>query len=501
MKIKNMKVFLYVIIVIIPTIILTTLGIDQRIDSIEEEENDHLRWVASIHKQQFEQLMMESTTSIEILALSLEELLDNHPLHLDNIERLLEKTKNADPRYGGLYVLDSKGILLYGTDKTFVGANLINKDYIQSVLLTQNTIVSDNQVTLSNELNILPIVAPILDSHSNTVGIVMAHIRVDYLVNVMNILTPDQTILVNNINGDPVFGMNLPENFKTQQLEWSETPLEMLPWSILILKEDTNLSPYLGGFIVIGLITFFLSNVCYIIAQYIMLVRRAAHEKSQNEAQKLELVGTLAASTAHEIRNPLTGIKGLIQLLSEKYKSEDDQLYFKVIDKEVERINQIVSEFLILGKPTVLKTETLDLRNILDEIKPLIQSEANLYNVVLSCSYPDRPLLISSAKDQLKQVILNITKNAFESMEDEGTLAIDVQLKQNKVALTITDTGVGMSPEELTHIFQPFYTSKTDGTGLGLVVCKRIIQSFGGQISIHSQKNKGTKVIIELPNI
>lgn len=149
-----------------------------------------------------------------------------------------------------------------------------------------------------------------------------------------------------------------------------------------------------------------------------MLKRQTKLERVQIEAQKLELIGTLAAGIAHEIRNPLTGIKGLVQLLSEKYQDQTDRFYFSVINKEIARINQIVSEFLILGKPTVQKMSYTDIRDIIVDLNPLIYSEANLYNVQYEYSLPDEPAILYCTVDQMKQVLLNLTKNALEAMKD-----------------------------------------------------------------------------------
>jgi two-component system, sporulation sensor kinase D len=207
----------------------------------------------------------------------------------------------------------------------------------------------------------------------------------------------------------------------------------------------------------------------------------------------------LAASTAHEIRNPLTGIKGLIQLLSEKYQTEKDQQYFSVINQEINRINQIVSEFLILGKPTIQKREIIDIREIFLELRPLIESEAMLSNITWSHHFPSQPVHIVCSKDQMKQVILNVVKNAFESMNGGGTLLIEVSNIKDKCNIKITDSGIGIPKENLAKLFDPFYTLKESGTGLGLAVCKTIIQSFGGSIQITSEENKGTVVNIYLP--
>ena len=168
-------------------------------------------------------------------------------------------------------------------------------------------------------------------------------------------------------------------------------------------------------------------SILFLLAQYMLLKRQTKLERQQNELQKIELVGTFAASTAHEIRNPLTGIKGLVALLKEKYKDEQDQFYFSVIEQEIERINEIVSEFLILGKPTAIIEQTYDVRTILNEVALIIQSEANLHNIVFHLHLPDHPVHIRCSKDHMKQVVLNITKNAIEAMTSNDTLTIVVK--------------------------------------------------------------------------
>lgn len=491
------KFFLYFLTVITPTALATFLFININVEQSKDEHMDYLNWVASIHKQQVEQLMLESITSLEILGLSLEEMMDSQD-NRKNINQILKEATEVDPRYSGIYVLDTQGTAIYGTEETLMGYTLFSHDHVLSVLKTKHTTISDESIRLENGLDVLAVASPILNEDLGVKGIVIAHIRVDYLLNVMNILTPDQTIKFMNIHNKPILEMNMPSK-PEGDLEWVTIPLDRLPWEINVQMKEQDISPLVGRFILMSVLTFVLINIFYIIIQYFLLLRRASLEKAQNEAQKLELVGTLAASTAHEIRNPLTGIKGLMQLLSEKYNTEEDQLYFSVIGQEINRINEIVSEFLILGKPAVLKTDRIDLRNILDELKPLIESEANLYNCIFTMSYPDDPLPILCVKDQLKQVILNITKNAFESMGDKGQVTIIAEMKNNQVVLTVSDTGIGMTTDELKQIFQPFYTSKDHGTGLGLVVCKRIIESFNGHISLTSLKHIGTRVTIHLP--
>ena len=154
---------------------------------------------------------------------------------------------------------------------------------------------------------------------------------------------------------------------------------------------------------------------------------------------------------------------------------------------------------MILGKPSAVKTEIFDARNIIFGLVPLIEYEAKRNQHQLSLKVSDDPLYIKSSKDQMKQVILNITKNAIEAMNEKGSITISLHQITNEVHLSISDTGSGITPKQMKKIFHPFYTSKNSGTGLGLVICKRIIESFNGKIEIMSDKNKGTTVHIKLP--
>lgn len=133
------------------------------------------------------------------------------------------------------------------------------------------------------------------------------------------------------------------------------------------------------------------------------------------------------------------------------------------------------------------------------EIEPIIQSEANLMNVELIIDYADVELPISCVKDHLKQVILNLSKNSLQAMPNGGKLRIIVEKLAQTCVIRVEDTGVGMPKEQLTKAFSPFFTMKKDGSGLGLTECKRIIESFGGQIVINSKPYFGTQVEITLP--
>ncbi|KAB7707876.1 two-component sensor histidine kinase [Bacillus aerolatus] len=489
---------IYFFIVVLPAI-LSIIGCYQFLsDRAGEQQHEKLEWVATIHRNQMDQFINETKVSMDILAVSTEEELQNlNKARTMKIQTMLKKMAGKDPRYGGIYVLDFEGNLLVGTNDLLKQYNLRDKPYITEALLTKDTAVSDEAETLSNNQPVIAIATPVMnDEHVE--AILVSHIRLDYMKNIMRMLTPEHSISIENAKQIPIFSVNEKlETDKTEQIV--KYPLAQLPWNLVISTYESNKSNLFPLTLMFGAAIIILLHIVFLLVKYVMLKRQTKLEKMQQEAQKLELIGTLAASTAHEIRNPLTGIKGLVQLLNEKYDNTEDKLYFAVINKEIERINQIVSEFLILGKPTAQRVQTVDIREIIFDLNPLIRSEANLYGIEYNLTLPEQEVWVQLNVDQMKQVLLNLTKNAFEAMPKEGQLSVMILKGEEDCHITIADTGSGIKKEDLDLIFKPFFTSKEDGTGLGLVVCKRIIESFGGMIEIESELGFGAVVNITLP--
>ncbi|MFD2443310.1 ATP-binding protein [Bacillus sp. CGMCC 1.16607] len=488
------NIFIYFLIVLLPTILSSSYYLHFITQKEEQERTEYAKWIGSIYQRTWDTFIGETMTSLKILSLSSLITEDSK----EKIKPLLMKIHQTDPRFGGLYILNPKGKVLEGSNSFLVDTDLSSKEYIQTVIKSKDSIISDYSEMMINNQRVVGLATPVIDDHQHLKAIILANLRIDYIENTMRVLSPEEKIKVISSSNNEMISLNDKSKIKNVK-EWISVPIEQLPWTIKVKIAPVNIKAILIDLSKFILSLFIITNILFLLSKYLFLKRQASHERAQNEAQKLELVGSLAASSAHEIRNPLTGIKGLVQLLSEKYKSEEDQYYFSVIQNEIERINEIVSEFLILGKPTAQKLEKLDLRQVIHEIEPLIVSEGNLHQVKCTVSVPLDPIIISCSKDQLKQVILNITRNAFESMDKEGCLSIDITHNGTQCQLVFTDTGIGISKEGLKKIFLPFFTTKDTGTGLGLVVCKRIIQSFDGSIEMESEEGKGTKVTIQIP--
>ncbi|KON88605.1 hypothetical protein AF332_18550 [Sporosarcina globispora] len=216
-------------------------------------------------------------------------------------------------------------------------------------------------------------------------------------------------------------------------------------------------------------------------------------------------VGQLAAGIAHEIRNPLTTVKGFIQLLKPYLLEIGKDQYAEIAIEEINRANDMIYEFLNASKPPQNKKTEISVNNLIQEMKLLFESEAHFKNMKLSVNIcPDNPIFHGDAK-QIKQVLINIIKNALEACESvhdqEGKINLKARTFNQKVFIIIEDNGPGMTEETIRQLFVPFYTTKEKGTGIGLSICRKIIEEHDGMINVHSNLPQGTVFEIELPLI
>ena len=219
-------------------------------------------------------------------------------------------------------------------------------------------------------------------------------------------------------------------------------------------------------------------------------------EMRLHQAERLSAMGRLAAGVAHEIRNPLNAISMATQRLQENNVGQ----LTGVILAEIRRLNNIVEEFLGFSRSRNLKFSRLDLIGLLDQIVLLVREEAESEGISIETRYAVFPLMISMDSDKLEQAFLNIIKNAMESISDGGSVKLSVEPRGKEwVTIKISDTGTGLSPEEIERIFDPDYTTKEKGLGLGLSLAHEIIRGHGGEIHVRSQPGSGTTFEILLP--
>jgi two-component system nitrogen regulation sensor histidine kinase GlnL len=247
----------------------------------------------------------------------------------------------------------------------------------------------------------------------------------------------------------------------------------------------------------------------------ILLIRDIKHRREFEEdlkrADRLAMMGTLAAGLAHEIRNPLGGIKGAAQLLRRSIDTQSSlREYTDIMVREVDRLNQLIEQLLDLSRPPQLTLAPVNIHEILEDVL-LLEGQA-IAGKKISVKKKFDPSLppIRGDRAQLTQVFLNLVKNAFQAMQGTGTLTITTRLEtdfhirgqgtaRNRfIWVDVADEGTGINEEDLPHIFSPYFTTKNGGTGLGLAICYRIIKEHGGLIRVDSLKGIGTNFKVSL---
>ncbi|MBD8068510.1 ATP-binding protein [Bacillus sp. PS06] len=227
------------------------------------------------------------------------------------------------------------------------------------------------------------------------------------------------------------------------------------------------------------------------------ITQQKAAETMLLRKEKLSVVGELAAGIAHEIRNPLTSIKGFVQLMKET--KSIPQEHFDIVLTELERINQIVSEMLVLSKPQMKIFNPFKLKSLIDHVLKLTSHEALLYGIDIEViNKIDNPTLYGDS-NQLIQVFINIIKNSIDAMPKGGKIIIIIEKNNDEIEIFIKDTGAGIPQERLDRIGEPFFTLKEKGMGLGLTISNKIIHEHKGRMDISSEIGQGTVVKISLP--
>jgi signal transduction histidine kinase len=224
------------------------------------------------------------------------------------------------------------------------------------------------------------------------------------------------------------------------------------------------------------------------------------------KAERLSSLGQLAAGVAHEIRNPLNAISMASQRLKREYMPEDEEKNKEfgtltgVIRDEIRRLNGIIEEFLTFSKSRRLELHDCPVQEVLRKITTLISEEAAARGISLRTEWGNEPIVIPMDMDKLQQALFNFVKNAMESISGDGIVTLSIRNAENgRVSIRVTDTGCGMTTEEVDRIFNPEYTTKEKGLGLGLPLAHEIIRGHGGEIRVLSRKGEGTTFEILLP--
>jgi len=227
-------------------------------------------------------------------------------------------------------------------------------------------------------------------------------------------------------------------------------------------------------------------------------------EEKLREAEHLSGIGQLSRSIAHEIRNPLNFISLSVDHIKEKYRPADNkdsekfESLISSIKQEIQRLNKLVEDFLDYGRPLRLNLQETDIGKLLEDVIEIIWAKAEAEKINIIKDYDLLPTL-NIDHDLVKTCIFNVILNAFQSMPDGGTLSIKTERTDGTLSILVSDTGIGIPADDLSKVFDPYFTTKKNGLGLGLAMTKRVVEEHGGKVDIQSFEGKGSKVIITLP--
>ena len=224
-------------------------------------------------------------------------------------------------------------------------------------------------------------------------------------------------------------------------------------------------------------------------------------EETSRRQDRLAAIGRMAASIAHEIRNPLAAMRGSIQMLRSEVDNDSSQAeLMEIILRESDRLNQIITDFLSYARPRSLVQARVDVGDLLHQTFSLLRHSPELNsNQVVEEEVPDERIFANADEGQLKQVFWNLARNALQAMPQGGTLRATLDKNSNdRLRIAFSDSGRGMTPDQVERLFEPF-SSTTGGTGLGLSIVYQIIREHGGTINVRSREGQGTTITVELP--
>tara|TARA_B100001971_G_scaffold92928_1_gene85604 strand:- start:335 stop:2107 length:1773 start_codon:yes stop_codon:yes gene_type:complete len=220
-------------------------------------------------------------------------------------------------------------------------------------------------------------------------------------------------------------------------------------------------------------------------------------------SQRLATVGRLAAGIAHEIRNPLSSIKGFATYFKERYQEKpEDQQVSNIMIQEVDRLNKVVGQLLDFAKPVIIAKVSVSLKPFIEDSLKLVTRQAEEKGITIQTDFHSQVDFGFLDPDRINQVLLNLYLNAIESMNEGGCLSVTLSVLEDgeQIEIRVSDTGNGIRADDLAHIFDPYFTTKNSGTGLGLAIVHNILENHGGEIKVESRSGQGTTIRLLLPN-
>lgn len=231
---------------------------------------------------------------------------------------------------------------------------------------------------------------------------------------------------------------------------------------------------------------------------FVVLRREERHRKKMSRREELARLGEMGAVMAHEIRNPLAGIKGFAQLVETASDLEQARRHASKIVTQSLRMEALVNDLLAFARDDQAEREITDLSVLVQDCAVLLRPEAAHQQVTIEVVVP-RQLMAHVVVDRITQLLLNLMKNAIQAMPEGGLLAVGLHQKSGYVHISVKDNGTGIPPDHLQRIFEPFWTSKAQGTGLGLALCRKVAEEHGGRLTVESRRGTCTEFVVTLP--
>jgi signal transduction histidine kinase len=239
-------------------------------------------------------------------------------------------------------------------------------------------------------------------------------------------------------------------------------------------------------YLVVGVVTGILSD------------RQSRANESLRRAERLKSLGEMAAGMAHEVKNPLAAIRSSAQILAGHVTGKDAE-FAGIVVSEVDRLNKVVNEFLNYARPAPLRREPVKLSAVLDSCLELLAPVIRDKGISVRTDYPEAEATVSADPAQLRQVFLNLMLNAVQAVDNQGGVEVSIREAGREARVTVKDSGAGIPIDKLKNVFEPFYTTKPGGTGLGLPIAQRIVTEHGGRLLIESGPGAGTTATVILP--
>ncbi|WP_064094133.1 ATP-binding protein [Rossellomorea aquimaris] len=262
----------------------------------------------------------------------------------------------------------------------------------------------------------------------------------------------------------------------------------------LLQKDELKQLPLVAGSTLIIWITLILT--AYLIENRLEQIRI---KKELMKAEKFNVVSQLAASVAHEIRNPMTTVRGFMQLLQRETLTEKQKSFIDISIQELDHAQGVINQYLALAKPQTEEYEVFSLTDTMHESVDVMSTYAVMNSIKINQNF-ENDLMVKGMKIEVKQVLLNLLKNAIEAIKENGEITASASRHHDgRMMITIQDNGAGMSSEQLKVLGRPYYSTKEKGTGLGLTVCYQIVKRMKGEIQVESERGEGTTFRVYLP--